>query len=89
VIVHNHGEKTLPAGQEILREGRSQGRQEGNGLRSRQAGLEAEGKGWPEREESYGQTGEARRKDYPPRENTGGEANGAYGVVPVYEETGD
>ena len=35
----------------------------------------------PEREEGYGQTGEARRKDYPPRENAGGEANGAYGVV--------
>jgi hypothetical protein len=35
-----------------------------------------------------GQTGEARRKDYPRRENAGGEANGAYGVVPVDEETG-
>lgn len=40
-------------------------------------------------EEGYGQTGEARRKDYPPRENASGEANGAYGVVPVDEETGD
>ena len=39
-------------------------------------------------EEGYGQTGEARRKDYPPRENAGGEANGAYGAVPVDEETG-
>ena len=43
----------------------------------------------PEREEGYGQTGEARRKDYPPRENAGGEGNGAYGVVPVHEETAD
>ncbi len=43
----------------------------------------------PEREEGYGQTGEARCKDYPPRENAGGEANGAYGVVPVDEETAD
>jgi hypothetical protein len=43
----------------------------------------------PEREEGYGQTDEARRKDYPPRENAGGEANGAYGVVPVHEKTGD
>jgi hypothetical protein len=51
--------------------------------------LEAAGKGCPEREEGYGQTGEARRKDYPPRENAGGEANGTYGVVPVDEETGD
>ena len=47
------------------------------------------GAGCPEREEGYGQTGEARRKDYPPGENAGGEANGAYGVVPVDEETGD
>jgi hypothetical protein len=81
--------KTLPAGQEILREGQSQGRQKGNGLRLRQAGLEAGGKGCPEREEGYGQTGEARRKDHLPRENAGGEANGAYGVVPVDDETGD
>lgn len=28
-------------------------------------------------------------KDYQPREYAGGEANGAYGVVPVDEETGD
>ena len=36
-----------------------------------------------------GKTGEAPRKDYPPRENAGGEANGAYGVVLVDEKTGD
>ena len=79
----DHGEKALPAGQEIVREGQGQGRHEGNGLRLRQAGLEAGDKRCPEREESYGQTGGAPCKDSPLRENAGGEANGAYGVFPV------
>ena len=57
--------------------------------RLRQAGLEAGGKGCPECEEGDEQTGEARRKDYAPSESAGGEANGAYRVVPVDEETGD
>jgi hypothetical protein len=51
--------------------------------------VEAGHKGCPEREEGYGQTGEARCKDYPLRENAGGSANNAYGVVPVDEESGD
>ena len=49
-----HYESTLPARQEILYEGQSQGREESNGLRLRQAGREAAGNGCPNGEEGYG-----------------------------------
>jgi len=83
----NHGESTLPAGQENLCQ--SQGREKGSGLRLRQAGQEAGGNGCPKREEGYRQTGEACRKDCPPCENAGDKASDAYGVIPSDEETGD
>jgi hypothetical protein len=55
----------------------------------RQAGREAGGHSCSKREEGYKQTGEARRKDYPPCENAGDKASGAYGVIPGDEETDD
>ena len=47
-------------------------------VRPRQAAPGKRGdKGCPAHEEGYGETDEARRKDYPPLEKAGGEENGA------------